>query len=112
MDYRGLPLTFTHLPFEGVPDRGLRAWKCRPPSLRQHRDLILLVHIREQYWLCWESYGRPRINEELKTLGFQVGQRQAGRLMCQNNIIVVRTHKFKRTIDSHHTFNSAQNLLK
>ena len=96
----------------GVTDRGLRAWKRRPPSLRQRRDLILLAHIREQHRLCLGSYGRPRMTEELKALGLQVGQRRVGRLMRQNNITVVRTRKFKRTTDSHHTFNIAPNLLK
>lgn len=52
----------------GVTDRGLRAWKRRPPSLRQRRDLILLAHIREQHRLCLGSYGRPRMTEELKAL--------------------------------------------
>lgn len=33
--------------------------------------------------------------EELKALGFQVGQRRVGRLMRQNNITVLRTRKFK-----------------
>ncbi len=70
----------------GVTDRGLRAWKRRPPSLRQRRDLILLAHIREQHRLCLGSYGRPRMTEELKALGLQVGQRRVGRLMRQNNI--------------------------
>ncbi len=93
----------------GVTDRGLRAWKRRPPSLRQRRDLILLAHIREQHRLCLGSYGRPRMTEELKALGLQVGQRRVGRLMRQNNITVVRTRKFKRTTDSHHTFNPARN---
>ena len=52
------------------------------------------------------------MTEELKALGLQVGQRRVGRLMRQNNITVVRTRKFKRTTDSHHTFNIAPNLLK
>lgn len=51
------------------------------------------------------------MTEELKALGLQVGQRRVGRLMRQNNITVVRTRKFKRTTDSHHTFNIAPNLL-
>lgn len=84
----------------GVTDRGLRAWRHRPPSQRQRRDLILMAHIREQQRLCLGSYGRPRMTEELKALGLQVGQRRVGRLMRQNNIIVVRTRKFKRTTDS------------
>ena len=111
-DYRGSLSRSRICRLMDVTDRGLRAWKRRPPSLRQRRDLILLAHIREQHRLCLGSYGRPRMTEELKALGLQVGQRRVGRLMRQNNITVVRTRKFKRTTDSHHTFNIAPNLLK
>ena len=42
----------------------------------------------------------------------RVGHRRVGRLMRQNAISVVRTHKFKATTDSDHRFNIAPNLLK
>ena len=94
-DYSG-SLTRGHLcRLMGVTERGLHAWKHRPPSQRQRRDLVLLAHIREQHRLSLGSYGRPRMTEELNELGLQVGQRRVGRLMRQNGIQVVRTHKFK-----------------
>ena len=96
----------------GVTDRGLRAWKHRPVSHRQRRDMVLLAHIREQHRLSQGSYGRPRMTEELNKLGLRVGHRRVGRLMKQNAICVVRTHKFKATTDSDHTFNIAPNLLQ
>lgn len=96
----------------GVTDRGLRAWKHRPVSHRQRRDMVLLAHIREQHRLSQGSYGRPRMTEELNELGLRVGHRRVGRLMKQNAICVVRTHKFKATTDSDHTFNIAPNLLQ
>jgi transposase InsO family protein len=79
----------------GVTERGLHAWKHRPPSQRQRRDMVLLAHIRDQHRLSLGSYGRPRMTEELNELGLQVGQRRVGRLMRQNGIQVVRTRKFK-----------------
>lgn len=87
----------------GVTDRDLRAWKYRPPSSRQRPVLFLLANIREQQRLFSGSYDRPRMTEELKALGLQVGQRRVGRLMCQNSITLVRTRKFNRTTDSHYT---------
>ena len=80
-----------------VSDRGLRAWRRRPPSLRQRRDMILLAHIREQHRLILGSYGRPRMTQELKELGIQVGQRRVARIMRDNGIQVLRSRKFKRT---------------
>ena len=96
----------------GVTDRGLRAWRHRPPSQRQRRDMVILAHIRDQHRLSLGSYGRPRMTEELNELGLRVGQRRVGRLMRQNGIRVVRSRKFKRTTDSDHVFNIAPNLLR
>ncbi len=94
-----------------VSERGLRAFRSRPASLRQRSDLVTLAHIKEQSRLSLGSYGRPRMTEELKELGLNVGHRRVGRLMRQNGISVVRTRKHKVTTDSNHTFNIASNLL-
>ena len=83
----------------------------RPISQSQRKDMVLLAHIREQHRLSLGSYGRPRMTEELKELGFDVGHRRIGRLMRENNISVIRTHKHKVTTDSNHKFNIAPNLL-
>ena len=91
--------------------RGYRAYRSRPMSRRQRKDLIVLAHIREQFRLSLGSYGRPRMTEELKELGLGVGHRRVGRLMRQNGISVVRTRKHKVTTDSNHKFNIAPNLL-
>lgn len=96
----------------GVTDRGLRAWRHRPPSHRQRRDTVILAHIRDQHRLSLGSYGRPRMTEELNELGLRVGQRRVGRLMRQNGIRIIRSRKFKRTTDSDHAFNIAPNLLQ
>ena len=46
-EYRG-GLTRSHLcHLMGVTERGFRAWKHRPPSHRQRRDMVLLAHIRD-----------------------------------------------------------------
>ena len=94
-----------------VTSRGYRAWRSRPISQRQRNDLVLLAHIREQHRLSLGSYGRPRMTEELKELGLNVGHRRVGRLMRENGISVVRTRKYKATTDSNHRFNIAPNLL-
>lgn len=74
--------------------------------------MVLLAHIREQFRLSLGSYGRRRMTEELKDLGFNVGHRRVGRLMRENSIAVKRNKKFKATTDSNHSFNIAPNLLK
>ena len=94
-----------------VTSRGFRAWRVRPMSQRQRDDMILLAHIREQHRLSLESYGRPRMTEELQELNLKVGHRRVGRLMRENGIKLIRTQKYKATTDSDHTFNIAPNLL-
>jgi putative transposase len=94
-----------------VSARGLRAFRSRPASRRQHIDMVVLAHMKEQSRLSLGSCGRPRMTEELKEVGVDVGHRRVGRLMRENGIIVERTRKFKATTDSNHTFNIAPNLL-
>ena len=94
-----------------VTSRGFRAWRVRPMSQRQRDDMVILAHIREQHRLSLESYGRPRITEELQKLGVNVGHRRVGRLMRDNGIKIIRTQKYKATTDSNHAFNIAPNLL-
>ena len=80
-------------------------------SQRQRDDMVILAHIREQHRLSLESYGRPRMTEELQELGVNVGHRRVGRLMRDNGIKIIRTQKYKVTTDSNHAFNIAPNLL-
>ena len=80
-----------------VTSRGFRAWRIRPMSQRQRDDMVLLAHIREQHRLSLQSYGRPRMTEELQDLGLSVGHGRVGRLMRENDIKVIRTHKYKVT---------------
>ena len=78
-----------------VSPRGYRAYRSRPMSRRQCKDMIVLAHIREQFRLSLGSYGRPRMTEEVKELGLGVGHRCVGRLMRENGISVERTRKYK-----------------
>ena len=73
--------------------------------------MVVLAHIREQFALSLGSDGRPRMTEELKELGLEVGHRRIGRLMSENGIEVKRNKKFKATTDSNHAFNIAPDLL-
>ena len=65
----------------GVSARGLTAFRSRPANRRQRSDPVTLAHIKQQSRLSLGSYGRPRMTEELKRIGLNVGHRRAGRLM-------------------------------
>ncbi|MFT7392064.1 MAG: putative transposase [Paracoccaceae bacterium] len=96
----------------GVSDRGLRAWKRRPPSPRRRRDLAPPADIRDQQRLSLGGYGRPRMTEELNELSLRVSRRRVRRLMRLNGIQVVRSRKLKRMTDSDHVFTIAPNILQ
>jgi transposase InsO family protein len=74
-------------------------------------DMVVLVHIKEQSRLSLGSSGPPRMTEELKEVGVDVGHCRVGRLMREHGIVAERTKKFKATTDSDHRFNIAPNLL-
>jgi putative transposase len=78
-----------------VSPRGLRAFRSRPASRRQLMDMVVLAHNKEQSRLSLGSYGRPRMTDELKEVGVDLGHRRVGRLMRENGIVVERTRKFK-----------------
>ena len=80
-----------------VSPRGYRAWRSRPACQSQRKNMVVLAHIREQFALSLGSYGRARMTEELKELGFDVGHRRIGRLMRQNSITVKRNKTFIRS---------------
>ena len=47
--------------------------------------MIVLAHIKEQSRLSLDSYGRPRMTEELKEVGVDVGHRRVGRVRRENH---------------------------
>ena len=50
-------------------------------------DMMVLAHIKEQSRLSLGSYGRPRMTEEPKEVGVDVGHRRVGRLMRPLGVI-------------------------
>ena len=95
----------------GVSVSGFYAWKRRPASRRQSDDLVLLAHIRAEFWMSNETYGSPRMHAELKEQGLQVGWNRVARLMSENGLKARQKTRFKRTTDSNHGGPVARNVL-
>ena len=49
------------------------------------------------------SYGRPRITEELKRRGWEVGSKRVRRIMREDNLLCLRRRKFVVTTNSNHS---------
>jgi putative transposase len=64
-----------------VSASGYYAWRQRPPSARARADAELTAHIRAIHPYSRETYGAPRIHEELLAADIHVGRKRVARLM-------------------------------
>ena len=90
---------------------GFYAWKNREASPRQHRDMVLLAHIRAQFSTSHETYGSPRMHAELNEDGMAVGRHRVARIMQENSLKARQKTRFKKTTDSDHGGPVAKNVL-
>lgn len=95
----------------GVSASGFYAWKSRPASARQNKDMILLAHIRADFATSNENYGSPRMHIELNENGVVVGRHRVARLMSANGLKARQKTRFKKTTDSDHGGPVASNVL-
>ena len=101
-----------------VSTSGYYAWKRRPASHRQRRDMVLLAHIKAEFAESNETYGSPRMHAELKErqeesgspIG-RIGRHRVARLMSANGMKARQKTRFKKTTDSDHGGPVAANVL-
>jgi putative transposase len=86
------------------------AWKNRPASERQCKDMVLLAHIRERFRVSRETYGSPRMHADLMEDGIIAGRHRIARLMRDNDLKARQKRRFKKTTDSSHGGPVAPNL--
>ena len=97
----------------GVSRSGYYGWLNRPVSDRRHANEKLALKIK-QIWLdSRESYGLPRICEQLKSENLCIGKNRVQKIMKNNNIEGVGRKKFKvMTTDSNHDLPIADRVFK
>ena len=95
----------------GVSSSGYYAWRHREPSRRQQEDAVLTEAIKQVHEESRGTYGSPRVVDDLKERGFEVGRRRVARLMAQEGITGTPPKPFKRTTDSKHDHDIADNIL-
>ena len=95
-----------------VAPSGYYAWRKRTtPCARQLADERLLLNIRLSHHASAETYGAPRVLEDLREEGLHVGQKRVARLMRQDGLVGRRRPTFVHTTDSTHAYPVAPNLL-
>ena len=96
----------------GVSASGFYAWRKRKPSQRKIDDAALLIHIKAIFAESRQTYGSPRIHQELKANGHRVGEERVARLMRENGLAVRSKPAFRcTTTQSDPSHAVAPNLL-
>jgi len=76
---------------------GYYAWLKRAPSKRAREDAILSDRIRDIHLRSRNTYGAPRVHEELRDEGVRVGRKRVARLMRAAGLQGVSRRKRVRT---------------
>ena len=71
----------------GVSASGYYAWEQREPSARAQANEQLLARMRTIHVKSRETYGAPRMIEELQAEGLRVGHNRVSRLMRQAGLV-------------------------
>jgi transposase InsO family protein len=80
----------------GVPRSSFYDWLGRPASSRDRADADLIEEIREIHTASRQTYGAPRVHDELRLgRGRRVGRKRIARLMRQIGLVGV-CHQRKR----------------
>lgn len=95
----------------GVSTSGFYAWRRRPHSKREAKDEQLRVAIKVSFDQSRQTYGSPRVLEDLREDGEKVGRNRVIRLMQQEGLRARARKRFKCTTKSDHGQPVADNVL-
>jgi len=95
-----------------VSPAGFYVWRSRALSPRARTDALVLLRVRDAYDASGETYGAPRIHQELQAAGLRVGKKRVARLMHSDGLVARAPRRaWAHTTDSTHTDPIAPNLL-
>ena len=90
---------------------GYYAWRKRGPSVQTQQNAALCEQIKGVHQDSDQTYGSPRIYQELKEQGIACSEKRIARLMHLSHLYAVTTKRFVVTTDSNHALPLAENLL-
>ena len=97
----------------GVSRSGYYEWLKRPLSVRKTEEKKLAEQIRKIWEDSRETYGLPRIHDQLKKADTKCGKNRLARIMKENKIQGVGKKRFKvMTTDSKHDLPIAERVFK
>jgi transposase InsO family protein len=90
---------------------GYYVWKDEPVTKKMRAEAELVNRIFNIHRDSKETYGSPRIREELKKLGIRVSENRVAQLMRGIGLRAKTKRKFKHTTNSQHQRPVSPNLL-
>lgn len=95
-----------------VSESGYHAWRKRPPSKRATENARLTMHIKASFKKSRETYGSPRLTDELRDGGIATGRHRVARLMREAGIRAKKPPRWKKTTHSNHVLPRAPNIVE
>jgi putative transposase len=94
-----------------VSSSGYYAWRKRPVSRREMANQELIEEIKAAHEESYETYGSPRIYEELQDNGVICSKNRVARLMREEGIQAKQPKRYKVTTKANKNHPAAPNLL-
>lgn len=94
-----------------VSPAGYHAWRQRSPSAHAIADERLMLNVRVAFTRSRQTYGAPRVHQELRAEGLRVGRKRVARLMRQAGLLARGRTRRVVTTDSAHAHPIAPNRL-
>lgn len=94
-----------------VSSSGYYAWRKRPASKREMANQQLVEEIKTVHEESYETYGSPRVYEELQENGVVCSENRVARLMREEGIQAKQSKRYKVTTKANKSHPVAPNLL-
>lgn len=94
-----------------VSPSGYYAWKKRPESAHSREDRRLRKVIRSVFEESRQTYGSPRVHDELKDRNIRCSRKRVARLMKVEQLVPKKARRFRVTTISAPTHEKAPNIL-
>jgi len=80
----------------GVTCSGYYAWRVRPESARSRANREVVAMMRQIHSEVKQTYGSPRMHDELRARGYGCSRNRVARLMRRHGLVAKMTIRFRR----------------